>query len=74
MVATTYLERKPAGPSPLQRFFDQSIMPVAIDAAACLDIGAVKAGQQLRRNPMLGIGLLLGIGYLVGAASRRRHS
>jgi hypothetical protein len=73
MVSTTYLERKPAGPSPLKRFFDQRVMPVAIDAAACLDIGVANAGRQMRRTPMLGLALLLGIGVLVGAATRRRH-
>jgi hypothetical protein len=67
MINSSYLHRKPAPPSDLKRFFDQRIMPAAIDGAACLDMGLVKTGEQMRRNPAMALGLSAGMGVLLVA-------
>jgi hypothetical protein len=67
MVSSNYLLRKPTPPSDLKRFFDQRIMPVAIDGAACLDIGLAKTVEHVRRNPAVALGLAAGMGVLLAA-------
>jgi hypothetical protein len=67
MISSSYLHRKPAPPSDLKRFFDQRIMPAAIDGAACLDMGLVKTGEQMRRNPAIALGLTAAMGVLLAA-------
>jgi hypothetical protein len=74
MVSSSYLLHKPAAPSGLKLFFDQRILPVTIDGAACLDMGIVGAARQLRRNPVLGVGLALGVGAFLVIAFRPRRS
>jgi hypothetical protein len=73
MVNSSYFNRKPPAPSALKRFFDQRVVPMAIDGAACLDIGFANAGRQVRRNPMLGVGVAVGVGILVAAALQPRR-
>jgi hypothetical protein len=68
MVSNSYFHRKPAPRSELKRFLDQQIMPLAIDSAACLDIGITKAGHKMRQNPMISICMGLGIGILISAS------
>ncbi len=72
MVSSLYLHRAAAPPSDLKRFFDQRIMPVAIDGAACVDIGLAKVVEHMRRNPAMAIGLLVGAGVLVAARLQSR--
>jgi hypothetical protein len=72
MVSSSYLVRKPAPPSDLKRFFDQRIMPAAIDGAARLDMGLVKISEQMRRNPAMALGLAVGMGVLLAAWLRPR--
>ena len=73
MVGSSYLRRKPAPPSALKLFFDQRIMPMAIDGAASVEMGAASAGRHLRRNPAMSLGLALGTGILLAfvVSSRR---
>lgn len=73
MVSSTYLVRKPASPSVLKRFFDQRIMPAAIDGAGCLDMGITKVTGEFRRDPKLSVGLALALGALLAIrlSSRR---
>ena len=73
MVSSSYLLRKPAAPSGFKQFFDQRILPAAIDGAACLDMGIAGAGRQLRRNPVLGLGLALAAGAFFAIAFRSRR-
>jgi hypothetical protein len=73
MVSSSYLLRKPAAPSGLKQFFDQRILPAAIDGAACLDVGIASAGRELRRNPVLSLGLALGAGAFIAVAFRPRR-
>ena len=71
MVSSAYLVRKPAPPSELKRFFNQQIMPAAIDGAGFLDMGIAKVTREIRRNPNIGLGLALGLalGVLVAISS-----
>jgi hypothetical protein len=71
MVGSIYRRRKPGPPSALKLFFDQRIMPMAIDGAASLEMGAASAGRYLRRNPAMSLGLALGMGILLGSWSGR---
>ena len=72
MVSSSYLVRKQIRPSALKRFFDQRIIPVAIDGAACLDIGFANAVHRLRRNPKTG--LALGVGILLAVRRNTRRT
>ena len=74
MVSSSYLACKPAPPSELKRFFNQKIIPVAIDGAACLDIGFAHVVRQLRRNPKTGSGLALGMGILLAVRHNARRT
>jgi hypothetical protein len=65
MISSAYLVRKPASPSELKRFFDQRIIPAAIDAAGCLDMGIAKVTREIQRNPKIGLGLALGLALSV---------
>lgn len=71
MVASSYLLRKPAAPTGLKQFLDRRIMPVAIDGAACLDMGIAGLRRQMRRNPGLGLGVALGVGVFLAAMFAR---
>jgi hypothetical protein len=73
MVSSSYLDRKPAPPSGLKRFFDQRVIPMAIDGAAGLEIGVASAGRHLRRNPAMSLGLALGMGILLALVVRQRR-
>jgi hypothetical protein len=74
MVSSAYLVRKPASPSELKRFFDQRIIPAAIDGAGCLDMGIAKVTREFRRNPKIGLGLALGLGALVAISFSSRRA
>ncbi len=71
MVDTSYPLHKPSRPSDLKRFFDQRLMPTAIDGAARLDIGIVKTVEHIRRNPAMALGLAIGMGALLAAWVRQ---
>jgi len=71
MVSSAYLVRKPAAPSELKRFFDQRIIPAAIDGAGCLDMGIANVTRQFRHNPKMGLGLALGALVTISLVSRR---
>jgi hypothetical protein len=73
MVSSSYLNRKPAPPSELKRFFDQRVMPMAIDGAASLEIGVASAGRRLRRSPAMSLGLALGMAVLLAFVIRPRR-
>jgi len=63
-------DRKPAPPSALKRFFDQRIMPAAIDGAACLDMGLLKTAEHMRRNPAMALGVVTGMGVLLAVVAQ----
>jgi hypothetical protein len=67
MVSSAYLVRKPAPPSALKQFFDQRMMPAAIDGAACLDMGITKVTREFRRDPKIALGLALALALALGA-------
>ena len=74
MVSSSYFARNPTQRSEFKRFFDQKIIPVAIDGAACLDIGFANVVRQLRRNPKTGLGLALGMGILLAVRHNARRT
>jgi hypothetical protein len=74
VVGSSYPRRRPDPPSAVKLFFDQRIMPMAIDAAASLDMGIARAGKNLQRNPAIGFGLALGMGVLLALVVRPRRT
>jgi len=72
MIRSSYLVRESAPPSDLKRFFDQRIMPATIDVAAFLDISLARTAGQMRRNPVMALGLAIGLGVLLAAWRRPR--
>jgi hypothetical protein len=73
MVSSSYLHRSPSPPSDLKRFFDQRIMPAAIDGAACLDMGLARTAEHMRRNPAMALAVAAGVGVLLAAWLRPRR-
>jgi hypothetical protein len=71
MVGASYLVDKPAGPSAPRRFFNQRILPPAIDAAAKVEAVAERAAQGARRSPLAALGIAFGIGFLASTLPRR---
>jgi hypothetical protein len=74
MVSSAYLVRKPAPPSALKRFFDQRMIPAAIDGAGCLDMGITKVTREFRRDPKIALGLTLALGAVVAISFRSRRA
>jgi len=73
MVSSHYLLRKTEAPSGLKQFLDQRVIPATIDGAACVDMALVNASQRIRQNPVMAIGLALGIGASLAFAFRHRR-
>lgn len=72
MVTQAYLTSRPPAPSGLQVFFDQRVMPVAIDAAAGLDRGAAVLAERARGTPLRACLLAGLVGFAAGIALRRQ--
>ncbi len=72
MVTQAYMTSRPSAPSMLQLFFDQRVIPVAIDAAAGLDRGAAVLADRARKAPLRAC-LLAGLmGFATGVVLRRQ--
>jgi hypothetical protein len=74
MVSKPYLLREPPPPGELKRFFDQRIIPAAIDRAAWLDMGMLKTYQHMRRNPATAFGVATAMGVLLVACLKPRRA
>jgi hypothetical protein len=71
MVAHDYLLDKPPAPSKLQRLLTQRIVPGAIDAAGCVEAGLEHISEVTKRQPAVGLGLAVGLGFLLSAMNPR---
>ena len=62
MVDKSYmLERKPR-PSPLKQYFDQTVLPVAIDAAGGMEAALERIAVSVKQRPALTLGAALAVG------------
>lgn len=65
MVSQAYMTEKPAGPSPVKVFFDQKVMPVAINAAGDFEGVLERVAIGARRAPVASLAAALGVGTLL---------
>lgn len=72
MVSEAYLQDRPGPPLAARRFFDQQVIPAAIDAAAAVEALAERLAVQVRRAPAPVLGAVLAAGFLAGWAGWRR--
>ena len=65
MVTSNYIEGKSSLSSGPKRFFDQQVLPVAIDAAGSVESVVESLAERVRGRPMGTLGLALGLGILL---------
>jgi hypothetical protein len=65
MVSPNYALARPAPPSTVRRYFDQQVMPMAIDAAGELEALLEQLRQRTRRYPLTTLGLAACVGLVL---------
>jgi hypothetical protein len=70
MVSRGYLLKKPAPPSPVQAFVNQSVVPTLIDAAAAIEQRLERIACGVRCAPMFGLGMAVAMGWLTAQIFR----
>ncbi len=65
MVDRDYMLKKGAGPSAPKLFLDQTVIPVAIDAAGAVEGVLEQVAVRVRRTPVAALAAALGTGTLV---------
>ncbi|MGA9864838.1 MAG: hypothetical protein WBQ75_00180 [Acetobacteraceae bacterium] len=71
MVGSNYIEDKSSPPSGPKRFFDQQVLPVAIDAAGSVESVLESLAEYIRGRPTGTLGLALGLGILLAVLAPR---
>jgi hypothetical protein len=71
MISHDYLLDKPPAPSQLRRFLTQRIVPSAADAAGYVEAGLEHISEGTKRQPAIGLGLAVGLGFLLSAMNPR---
>ena len=71
MVGPTYLLDKPAPPSALKRYVDQTLFPIAIDAAAGVERVIDRTAIAARATPRTAFGLALIAGWMLAVLFRK---
>ncbi len=73
MVSKTYMLDRPPRPSPLKEYFDQQVIPAALNAVAPVEAALYRVSERARARPgaaLLGA-LVLGYGLRWIAGHRR---
>lgn len=65
MVSQSYVLEKPPPPSAAKVFFDQRVMPVAIDAAGAVEARVERLAGHARRQPIVAVSVAIGVGVLL---------
>lgn len=65
MVSQAYMLEKPSGPSPIKVFFDQKVIPAAINAAGDVEGLLEHVAIRARRAPFASLAAALGIGTIL---------
>ena len=75
MVGQSYLEKSAPPPSAAKRYFDQDVVPFAINAAAAVErfVAVIAQGVQRYPVPMVVIAARFGYALASGADRRRRR-
>jgi hypothetical protein len=74
MIGQAYLRDQPPPPARWQRYLDQCVLPVAIDAAGSAEAVLEHVAQAARRQPVMALGLAGVVAFLAGAVRARRVS
>ncbi len=72
MLSPDYLLDKTPPPSALRQFFDQQVLPVAIDAAGSLEALLEDVARATRRRPVAALGIAFASAFLLSALAGRR--
>ena len=67
MVDVSYLIDKPPPPSGLHSFFNQRVIPAAIDAAGTVESAVYELGEQARAQPVTSLLAAGALGLVAGA-------
>jgi hypothetical protein len=71
MVSENYLVQSSPAPSTVRRFFNQQIVPGAIDTVAYVESGVERIAQGTRRQPVMMLGVAMSAGFLVSLLRAR---
>jgi hypothetical protein len=74
MTRPGYLVDKPAAPSAAARYFNQRVLPVAIDSLGGIEAGLEAVAQRTRRQPGTALAIACGLGFLATVLARRRSA
>jgi hypothetical protein len=74
MIKLQYLTHKPAAPAPAQRFFDQRVIPVLIDAAGGIETAIEHWSTRVTRSPVPSLVIALATGVLLSAVASSRRT
>ncbi|KMO29822.1 hypothetical protein VQ02_29105 [Methylobacterium variabile] len=72
LITRDYMLEKPPGPSRPKLFLDQSVVPGLANAAGAVEAGIERIVVASRRNPLLALSLVAGIGLALTMARPRR--
>ena len=61
-------------PGPMKQYFNQTVVPAMINAAGAVEVAAEQVAVRVRRRPMTGVGMALGIGCALGVLAGTRRS
>jgi hypothetical protein len=71
MISHDYLLDKLPAPSQLRRFLTQRIVPGTVDATGWVEAGLEHISEGTKRQPAIGLGLAVGLGFLLPAMNPR---
>ncbi|WP_250265916.1 hypothetical protein [Rhodovastum atsumiense] len=74
LVQDGYLLDKPSPPSQPKLFFDQRVIPAAIDAAGAVEAVLERLAVRTRQRPVMVLGMAMGAGFLVSRLTGRHAS
>ena len=74
MIDRDYLLKKESGPSALKVFFNQKVVPAAINLAGAVEGILEQVAIQVRRKPMPALAAALGTGTLITLLAVPRRS
>jgi hypothetical protein len=72
LVDRDYMLEKPSGPSMSKLFLDQAVVPALANTAGAVEGGIERVVVATRRNPLLAVGIVAGIGLALAMVRPRR--
>ncbi len=72
LIDRDYMLEKPSGPSTSKLFLDQTVVPALANTAGAVEGGVERVVVATRRNPLLAVGIVVGIGLALAMVRPRR--